>query len=95
MQRESRSAYRLLLGVTAAIITVMLIAMSWKPAAAAETETGLEECMESEWADYNSCLMRAGSSWGRKMCDIYFSAGAALCGAKYAGEFKKSLNEGF
>lgn len=92
-QRHSRSVNRLLMGTVAAIITLMLIALSWKPARA-EVAT-LKECMDATWADYNTCLMEAGTKWGRKLCDIYFSADAALCTAKYIGEFKEGLSEGY
>ena len=80
----------------AAILTFALLGVTLGPAPAeAAVAKTLEECVDGEWADYNSCLMNAGTSWGRKMCDIYFQAGVALCAAKYAGEVKTALESGF
>jgi hypothetical protein len=70
---------------------LMLLAALAPHAVRAETEeAGWKECMDHEWADYNSCLLNSGTAWERKLCDIYFEAGVVLCGAKYVGEVKKA-----
>ncbi|HEX6132799.1 MAG TPA: hypothetical protein VFZ24_02375 [Longimicrobiales bacterium] len=48
------------------------------PAADAEHEI-VPTCTDGAWADYNSCLVGAGSEFGRRMCDLRFVLDLTLC----------------
>ncbi|HEX2166490.1 MAG TPA: hypothetical protein VHG09_04555 [Longimicrobiales bacterium] len=45
-------------------------------------EGAVSTCIDTTWADYNDCLVEAGSEFGRKMCDLEFLADYYLCANK-------------
>lgn len=72
--------------------TLLFAATAVVPPRANAAEEDLRKCVDGAWADYNECLVGSSTSWGKKLCDIYFQAEVVLCSAKYIGEVKKSFN---
>ncbi|HEX6309425.1 MAG TPA: hypothetical protein VFZ69_14610 [Longimicrobiales bacterium] len=48
------------------------------PAVDAEQEI-VPSCTDGAWADYNSCLVGAGSEFGRRLCDLRFVLDLTVC----------------
>lgn len=48
----------------------------------AEAAVAATTCMDGTWADYNECLVEAGSEFRRKFCDLEFLVDTYVCADK-------------
>jgi hypothetical protein len=82
----ARAGRRALAAAVAVAVAVLGVALPGKVSAGE-----WKACVDTAFADYNSCLMSAGGKFDRWLCDIDFELDIVLCSAKFVGDVKEAM----